>query len=343
MAKKILLPIEEKPIMQAYYGQAFPFCIVESKYKETMGSLLCDKYINCIYNTINPKNIFSIYEPDSWFENINLIKHDSYVCEGKDIDNIAIAIDIVKQRLSDGWYIFCSINEGYISAINNGEIYDFDHDCFIYGFDDNNIFYSIGYINNRFVPFKIPYNEFNNGLINLTSDYIEIHFFKLNQNYSDCDKININRVKTRFIEYTGSRINELNSREDLKVYINSENIKFGIDAWDELIPYIKHTVASHRYIDIRYIKNYYEHKILMLIRLETLYESGYLSKNTLVKSAKTNFETAKDLILISMRINKWISSHEYTHTTDSIIYLSDKIYEINNTEREYLSSIIEEL
>ena len=81
----------------------------------------------------------------------------------------------------------------------------------------------------------------------------------------------------------------------------------------------------------------------MLLRLETLYESGYLSKNTLVKSAKTNFETAKDLILISMRINKWISSHEYTHTTDSIIYLSDKIYEINNTEREYLSSIIEEL
>lgn len=72
-----------------------------------------------------------------------------------------------------------------------------------------------------------------------------------------------------------SKCSDFNNRTDIKKYIDSGKLKFGIAVWEELINYLEKIGQSGEVIDMRYIRSFMDHKKLIIVN-ET--EQTYILK-----------------------------------------------------------------
>ncbi len=333
-----ILPIEISPIIKAYVNHAYPFGIIEANFSEQiLLRLLCDKYVNCIYSK-NDRNKFYIYEADSWFEQSGAITHQNLMCKEKDIVCVREAIEEARRRIVKGEYVYSSPNEGKISAISQGRIYDFDHECLIYGFNDDERFYqSIGYIRppeyvNYYTPYKITYDEYEEALLNVQIGVVELLFYKVNKDFV-LPSIDLENVLMLFRQYLDSDIPKFSTNYDLRGIIDAGELKFGISAWNELAMYIEYIDVDKK-IDMRYVRSYMEHKYLMKKRI--LYILEYLSifNSSIIEKVSKIYRESQDIMLLSLKYN-------FTGSNILLKRISDKIKINNMNEVEYLSKVID--
>ncbi len=332
-----LLPFTVNPQIKAYLNYAYAFGIIEGNFgSKIIPRLICDSYVNCIYCQ-NNVNMFYIYDTDSWYEKKGIISHESYVCKEANLTCVLEALEMAKDRLHKGEYIFCCPNEGYFVAKNNGNPYDFDHECLLWGLDyEKNVFKSSNYINMIYSEFEIGFDELTNALVNVQSGYVELLFFKANLKFK-FKPLKVSNLLELLNEYTSSKCSELTTNSNIKKYIDTGKIKFGISAWDELINYIDKNVPNEKSIDMRYIRSFLEHKHLMNLRLKYLAKNNYLN-NPFLYTSKSEyiFKMAKSLFYISLK-------YELTHDDNLLDKITAKIKEINIIEREYIPELIYEL
>lgn len=333
---KVVLPFELSPIIRTYLNHAYPFGIVEGHFGKNFASeLMCDIYVNCLYSREDRNNFYQ-HPEDGWFEECGLIKHESYVCRDKTKECVQEAIKEARRKLSNGQYVYAAPNEGYISAVSQGKKYDFDHECLLYGFDDDaGVYMSAGYINRMYVPYTIPYDEYEAALLNMQNSVVELLFYSVNKTYT-FPGINAKNVADRLSEYYNSYIPEFLSRQELSQYISSGMLKFGHNAWKELAIYLEDIGNGHKQVDMRYTRSFMDHKQLMKIRIDKLYEKGFISDNALVQAASECYSKAQSAMSLAMKYN-------ITGDLNALMRAVQKIQDVNKKEEGYLNKVISEL
>lgn len=334
---KKILPLETSPIIKAYVNHAYPFGIIEANFGEqVLLRLLCDKYINCVCNK-NDRNKFYIYEADDWFEQAGAIAHQS-LCKKKDLVCVREAIAEVRRRIIDGEYIYSSPNEGKISAISQGRVYDFDHECLIYGFNDDEQFYkAIGYIKspehvNQYIPYKITYDEYEDALLYVQRGVVELLFYKVNKDFT-LPSFDLKNTIVRLNQYLESDIPEFSTRDDLSEIIAAGELKFGISAWNELAMYIEY-IDVYKKIDMRYVRSYMEHKYLMKKRILYILEYLGIFNSSIIEKVSEIYRESQNIMSLSLKYN-------FTGSSILLKRISDKIKINNINEIKYLSKVID--
>ncbi len=333
---KILLPFETSPFIKTYVNHAYPFGIIEANFGEdVLSRLLCDKYVNCIY-VRNDRNKFYITESDNWFEQNGVMTHKAYMCIEKSMSCVEESIAETKRRLSVGEYVLARLNEGRLSAVNQGRTYDFDHECLIYGFDDEAKQYrTAGYIKRsgrgkQYVPYSITYEEYADALYNVECCVVELLFYKVNTDIvlPDADTAHVRLLLKQYVESDNP---EYTNREDLRDLIAAGELKFGISAWDELATYIKSTESDSN-IDMRYIRQYYEHKLLMKKRMQYLSEG--VADLSVIKAASIVSEESQKVMALSLKYNM-------SRNVKLLDQISARIVSINEYEADYIRKVID--
>ena len=334
-----LLPFEINPQIRTYLNYAYSFGVIEGN----LGSgiiprLICDSYVGCIYS-YEDVNMFYIYNSngDSWFENNGIMSHNSHVCKKCDIECISEAIEITKEKISSGEYVYCYPNEGYFTIINNGKPYNFDHECLLWGIDyDKRTFQSSSYIRGNYAPYEIGFDELYNALLNVQSGYVELLFFKLNSNFV-FKPLKIDKVIFLLNEYMSSKCSDFNNRTDIKKYIDSGKLKFGIAVWKELINYLEKIGQSGEVIDMRYIRSFMDYKKLMKLRVEYLVNNNYLNKSyEYLSKIEHNYITTQNLMLMLLK-------YKYKPEDQLLRRAIEKIKIVNEMEQTYIPKLIDGL
>ncbi len=336
----ILLPFETSPFIRTYVNHAYPFGIIEANFgEETLSRLICDKYVNCIYS-MNDRNKFYISETDSWFEQSGAITHQAYMCREKDIVCVREAVNETHRRLSNGEYVLSRLNEGRISAVCQGRVYDFDHECLIYGFDDKTKQYlSAGYIKlpnrgKQYIPYNISYDEYIDALYNVECCVVELLFYKVSMDFV-LPSIDLEHVLQLLQQYVDSDNPEYSSREDLCDIIANGELKFGVSAWNELSVYIN-GINFDSNIDMRYVRQYAEHKSLMARRMSYLLKCCSIVDSSIIEASSKVYYESQKVMALSLKYN-------LTKNTKFLRQLSDRIMTINEYEFEYVRKVIDRL
>ena len=88
------------------------------------------------------------------------MSHDNHVCKDCDPKCVSEAIEIAKERILSGEYVYCRPNEGRFSVKNKGNPYNFDHECLLWGIDcDKETFQTSSYIEGNYVAYEISFDE----------------------------------------------------------------------------------------------------------------------------------------------------------------------------------------
>ena len=336
-----LLPFEMNPQIRTYLNHAYAFGIVEGTFgNEIIPRLACETYVNCVYSRDNANKFYIYtYNDDGWFEKKGIISHDAHVCNDPDLKCVSEAVAIAAERISGGEYVYCCPNEGYFYMHNDGNPYDFDHECLLWGVDfEKKTFQTSGYVRGVYMPYEVGFDELTDALIHVQSGYVELLFYKADSDF-EFEPLNVDNVVFLLSEYISSECSEQSGRADIKDYIDTGKLKFGIDVWDELASYLEEIGRSGGFLDMRYIRSFLDHKNLMNQRLKYLSENNYL-RNAQIYRTKANeiYRTANNLFFMLMKYKCKRSD------ADEILSRAvEKIKEINRAERDYLNCLIHEL
>lgn len=333
---KTILPFELSPTVKTYLNQAYPLGIIEGYYgKSITEDLVCDNYINCLFNR-EDKNLFCQHPEDGWFEKCRLIRKETLMCRERSKDCLSEALREVRKRLLEGQYVFAMPNERYLSKVSYGRSYDFDHECLLYGLDDDEgVYMSAGYIRGHYTAYKISYEEYEQAMLHTQSGVVEFLFYTLSKTYI-IQEPNVANITSKLSDYLNSDIPELSAKTELSLYISSGILKFGIDVWEELPLYISKTGSLHMPIDMRYPRSFAEHKLCMKLRTDRLFEKGYLSDRYLLRAAEVNYIKAQTAMSLAMKYN--LTGDRY-----DLLRAVQNITEINKTERTFVKKLINEL
>lgn len=96
------------------------------------------------------------------------------MCQDKNEKYLDEAITEIRKRILSDHYVFASVNERMLSA--KGNTYGFDHDCFLYGLDDESGVYKS--FNAQYLPYDILYAEYRDAPLSLQKGVVEFQFLR---------------------------------------------------------------------------------------------------------------------------------------------------------------------
>lgn len=342
MVNKVkLLPFEMNPHIRTYLNYAYAFGVIEGNLGgEIIPRLVCDSYSGCIFSS-EDVNMFYIYSygNDAWYEETGIMSHESYVCKDCDPKCVSEAIEIAKERILSGEYVYCRPNEGRFSVKNKGNPYNFDHECLLWGIDcDKETFQTSSYIEGNYVAYEISFDELYDALLNVQSGYVDLLFFKINRDFK-FEPLKVDKVIFLLDEYLSSECSDFSGRLDIKEYIDSGKLKFGIAVWEELANYIEEIGRNGRYLDLdmRYVRSFMDHKNLMRLRVEYLAKNNYLySSDEFVSKSGANFKAIQNVLYMLLK-------YKCNQDEGTLWRAIEKIKAVNDVERGYIPNLIDEL
>lgn len=230
------------------------------------------------------------------------------------------------------------VNYKYISgSYANKQKIDMVHDLLIYGYDDSkNVFYCADFVyekNDRYLMFECSFEDLNIAY----NDYRE----KKRNSYFGKNVIYTYTLEEK-IDYEYSPINIYNS---IKVYLKSsvpeywrmynscdeKRIVFGLNYYDALIKHLNG--GNYKFISIRLLYLMFDHKNLMIKRLEYMDEGSgkfneYISEYEWLKS-----EMSK-VVNLALKFN-------VTHVEKYIKSIVEKLDNIKEREERVLTKFLE--
>ena len=195
-------------------------------------------------------------------------------------------INFIIDSINSNNYVHTMLNSSCIPLAPNYNKEHFIHDVLVYGYDlkEEMLYFSdfIG-VTHKYSFEKISFIDytkaFNTYGLATNQDYLNklIYLYKLNSahdytfNYDY--EFNIKNISNSIKAYLNSSVPEY---WDIYNNENRDNIVFGIEIYDTLKNYIAwKSVSNESDIDIRPFYLVYDHKKIMLLRLEYLHRLGY--------------------------------------------------------------------
>ena len=265
---KIINKITFEPPIKGYLGYAFPLSILFAE----GDSFLPWMYSNHNYIMMYGKKDFSLFNQsdNDWMHGNERVfkKHTvvlpKYILKRNDIVN-----DLIMGLVEKNYYIITKSDEYYIPGRRSYMNRHFDHENMVYGFDKTKKIFNIasytdkGYFGGTEISFEdyitaLNENEYDDFTLNIVSRYSE---FK--------PKFNAERCKTLLSYYL--------SGCDKEFDLNNVDYYHGIDAQKNLYYYLEYVKDNNMDIDIRYFYYLWEHKKIMLDRINYMLDNGYVS------------------------------------------------------------------
>ena len=311
------LPFEKEPYIVSYHNKAFPLGVIQGNADFDLTPWISGKFINCFFDPTSTNHKFNFYTLDPWGEKDGVnssqtIKLDKHMFENLSID----IMKTIKCLMDNGYYIHGSYNEKYIPSKQSYLKYDFMHDYILIGYEDTGILYSVGYTNSgKYEEFTIMYDEYLDSLINSTNSFIDINTCKYHS------EGNFSFNKAGFIQELSDYINStiFNSAYSDRIY--------GMKAIEALKEF---TVSNDFKIDIRYMRVFMEHKHLMFLRINYVYQDKV---NDIAEKYKEVSEEANKIYLLSLKYN-------ITKNKNLLKKIKEKFNLILDLEKQLLPAVL---
>lgn len=307
-----------------YHGEAFTMGIIEGNAKGDTRPWLSGKFINCYFQE-EGQNKFYISFNDPWtLKDRILIRQRLELCDELHKIWQLDYVDLFKQMLHGGWYPSGRYNEEHIPQKSAFQKRYFFHDFVLVGYDDTNkTFQSAGYLEDgHFKQYDIPYENMVKAIETLQTPKNDLQFWKFNTNAE------FNFDFKRIIS-------------DLSDYINSGNSlphppynrSYGLTAVMNLCEHIRKIAIKYGYIDFRYTRGLMEHKYIMNLRMDTLYEKNVINDHTWLEKSQAVYDIARKVHLLGLKFS-------ITNQVSAAEHLCDMIYEMVSIERDYLPNVL---
>lgn len=175
-------------------------------------------------------------------------------------------IDLIKEMINSSYYILLYVDRFFISEFN------FDHssmhELFIYGYDDveDILLCADNLETGKYKKFQCSFDEFEKAYWNLldSSYYTDIHCITTEFGSDMADDLNLKQICKLLKDYANSDTTvTFGERFKIRTY--------GFQIHNEINKKLKEMVENKK-IDIRPLYTIYEHKVLMIFRLQYLKE-----------------------------------------------------------------------
>jgi hypothetical protein len=238
-------------------------------------------------------------------------------------------IDAINNNL----YIYLYVDRYYISKSNAYLKYSTLHEIFIYGYDiDENIVYvADNLLHGKYIKTKCSFDEIEKGYWSINSDnkfFLNIHAFERVEKYD---------LYFDLSQFITNIKNYIYSAKSIDVSFKEKCI-FGMDSIYLIIDLLdKSLVDENVYLDIRAFHLFWEHKLLMELRLKYMVDNSYLING---ESFICGYNSLSKQYLI---IRNLVLKYNITHKHDILLRISQLLKLGLETERTLLNELIQYL
>ncbi len=317
-----VLPYNDKQPFLSYHCIAFPIGVITGNVNGDLTKWICSKMINCKYDFHSPDHKFDFFVDDIWGVKENIVSYQSLSLSKETIDILEYdLIPTLRMFIDNGFYIVGTYNEKYIPEKPAYNQFDYIHDYLIIGYDGE-AFISVGYLaDNKMRRFKIPFENMIKSLSGVEKNNIFMGFLNFNNN----------------AEF---KYDLLKIAKDLDGYLCADNLQdsvmsdavFGIEANYCLKKFFEDEVKVNglMYVDKRYTRVLTEHKWVLMKLAE---EFSGSQKAQCAALSKENYKKAETVHLLGLKM-------QLAPDISIIDRISALIDEITETEKLYIPQLI---
>lgn len=342
-----LLPIGS-PLVYGYLCNAYPLSIVsvEDKYLDWFYS----NYIQMVTH-LPSGTFFTFYTPYyEWYEYLRQCPFIEYQKLGTDImeQHPEGILQFIMDRIDKDWYVELYLDEYFLSSKRAYQRFHFPHEILIYGYNKEEAkFNTIGY-NERTIygHYEIGFEEFLEAYKNCFRDQVWekvpyqkfLYLLQYNSNYEFPfdTRLVIDSLKEYLSGYNSS--NHFRALKPPTVAPNEGLYSYGTDLYKRFNEFLQYKVGEQKQeMNVRFSHTMWEHKKIMLQRIQYLGEKGLLSDKAEYYSEFEKVEK-KALIVLNSCIKYQIKPSEIV--LQSLLETSS---EVEQMERVILNKLIQEL
>ena len=172
----------------------------------------------------------------------------------------------IRESIKNGMYLFFPADRYYLNGYDEYRSKHLVHEVFVYGFDDKaEVFYTAdNSINRKYADKKISYSDLAEAYFAVSEKFMNLSSFKSDA-HVDTD---MQKIKSLVCSY-------VNSERDYNDLRYSPSNTYGVAVYEK---YVNDLCADEKILgDFRPLSLFFEHKKLMLMRIEYLYENGFLA------------------------------------------------------------------
>jgi len=336
------LPLYFPPPVKIYLHHAIPLSVILSS-PDTQEWFYSNylQICNLPDNEPYPNEYFQFFPHNfSWDGNCFL---DVQWWQYDEADTI---IDFCRKWIKEGFYLDIDILESELMGKSGNEKNKHTHQCLIFGFDDmEKVLYSINFNDNfEFGIIKYSYHDFINAFrqvvsyLRQTGQYLKekysLRILKVNDRKFGIDIVSLKKLLT---EYCFS----IDSSKDLYYSIFFKRKKahkhWGINVIHNLIDHIKNVDSNNTELDYRAFHGLWEHKTIMLNRMNYLIEKKIINADDEFIAKYKNMEHLASVV--RFRIYKFY----LTHNRQNLPIVAELLNEICTKEKSLIEETINRL
>lgn len=276
------------PVLRTYLGDAFCFSILGNTVYDN--GWIFDKYIDIEYRKDHQMIKYAYYDYYDFLPYEGILIKRYHIIPMKEKINKEIC-NRVKQTINCDEYFFCFWNENIIRKYfgeNTEEGMHF-HGCFVFGYDDEKeIFYMLGYDQNKFSELKIPYSVFVEAAI-------------LGEHINNCFTYRSYKKNLQFelVPNYQQMIEGIIRFGKDKQLIENEISCYNLQGYERFVEHLKNLIPEKGKYHIPSIFCVYEHSVLMLKRLHFLNNTFEINSELILQYDKLvkKYEKIKNLAM----------------------------------------------
>lgn len=325
-----ILPIESNPIIK---NDIFSFqCSVLQSNTHGLDSVVFNYFLNLIMGE-DGEMVCRHLHNDKWFlkskimhRNHMILSSDMYSSNTQELESMIISF------ISQGYYLYGTINAFYISAKSLYEVTDSYERYVIYGYDlSKKYFYAVGGTKSGvFEKHLIPFDEYYKGVFNCKTNMFNLSFIKCNDDYNQ--KLNCREIYNGIYDY----INSKNKDSFLFKNPKSADYLYGIACYRYILDSVAVKHAQGGYIDLTSCAVLVEHHQIMNKRIEHLLSERAIKSTRIADDYNRINEIAKNTYSICLEYNA-------SHNPQLIKKMHSNFKTIINEEQQTLNELLFEL
>ena len=325
MKGRHFLPICE-PSFFCYNHYACADGIVRANAKDCFSSLLCVKYINCVYREEETRHQFIISMFDAWWTHQGVMQNQqiNFLKETLRKTEVDLLLMIKKCLLSDSYVFSCCSRKYLLSDA------DEEHEFFYFvltGFDDEKREFTIWGEPNleSFACYQIGYDDFVDAMFNNSNRNINLTLWKFNQDATL--ELDLPNLVIELKDY----INSSNSRQ----HYTADKL-YGFQAIEALARKLETDLESlGAEVGGSYLHKFYVHKKFMKERVEYLVEQGKVDEKWIFEAERVLqiADSVKKMGLVCLKMQDYSST----------MSLADAMRQTIAIEQRYLPGLLLEV
>lgn len=316
----VILPFVTDVEMKSYLLSAFSLGVMKAC-NPNYDVWLCNKLINCNCHS-NMCDFWDTQGEDLWStkDGGTICQTVSFIPDMHEMDILSYNVEM----LNCGYYISGHYDEFFIPGTKAFGKEPRNHRFILFGYDNQKkTFKSATYLDTGFYNcFEINFSDFLSAISSNVPSRT-LYYYSVNNEYKT--HVDINLVRTQLNNY----LNAKNNKDPLP------DLVYGIKVWDVLADY----VASRRnnIIDLRYTRVSMEHRLIMLKRINTLAQLGFITRRDIGETYQ------RDVLLPARRIFNMSIKYNITHNSDLLFRVTDSILALNKRERIILEDLVDQI